>query len=56
MPSRRRCLAPFAVSAVLAAAAQLPAQEPAADAAPGKVLEIQSKVLDIVGASLGTRR
>lgn len=53
MPSRWRCPAPFAVLAVLAAAAQLPAQEPAADAAPGKVLEIQGRVLDIVGVSLG---
>ena len=60
MPSRRRCPAPFAVLAVLAAAAQSPAQEPAADAAPGKVLDIQGRVLDlrgrvldIVGVSLG---
>jgi outer membrane protein OmpA-like peptidoglycan-associated protein len=53
MPSRWRCPAPFAVLVVLAAAAQLPAQEAATDAAPGKMLEIQGRVLDIVGVSLG---
>jgi hypothetical protein len=53
MPSRRRCPAPFAVLAVLAAAAQSPAQEPAADPAPGKVLDLRGRVLDIVGASRG---
>jgi hypothetical protein len=53
MPSRRRrCLAPFAVLAIFAGRGELPAQEPAADAAPGKVLEIQARILDIQGRAL----